>query len=96
MRMPTGLFVVRLNENAQRQFAALDKSAQERIRKRLEKLKINHDVRTLKAWSEVWASEIGDYRALYLIDAASKIKTVFFIGDHKEYERRYAKMFGKK
>ena len=96
MRMPAGPFVVRLNEDAQKQFRGLDNAVRDRIKKRLEKLKINHDVRTLKEWPEVWIAGIGDYRALYLIDEQTKNKTVFFIGDHKGYERRYEKMFGEK
>ncbi len=96
MLKPAGPFIVGLNEDAQKQFGALDNSVRERIKKRLQKLEINHDVRTLIGRPDVWVSEIGDYRIYYLIDAAAKIKTVFFVGDHKEYERRYEKMFGKR
>ena len=96
MQKPVGPFIVGLNKDAQKQFAALDKSVRERIKKRLEKLEINHDVRTLVGRPDVWVSEIGDYRIYYLIDDATKIKTVFFVGDHKEYEQRYKKMFWKR
>ncbi len=71
----------------------LDKPARERVKRRLEKLSMLRPARTLKKHSEVWVLEIGDYRALYLIDLGAKTRTVFFIGDHKEYEKKYSLMF---
>ena len=49
--------------------------------------------RTLKKHSDVWVLDIGDYRAMYLINEREKTRTVFFIGNHKEYEKRYLLMF---
>ena len=88
--------IVRLSEDARRQFMALDGSVRERIKKRLEKLQTSHDVRTLKGHPDIWVLNIGDYRAFYLIDKNAKIKNIFFIGNHKEYQRLYEKMFGKR
>jgi mRNA-degrading endonuclease RelE of RelBE toxin-antitoxin system len=71
----------------------LDKPVRERVKKKLEKLSTLRPARTLKKHGDVWVLEIGDYRALYLIDVSAKTKTVFFIGDHKEYEKKYFLMF---
>ncbi len=71
----------------------LDKPARERVKKKLEALATLRPARTLKKHGDVWVLEIGDYRAFYLIDDNAKTRTVFFIGDHKEYEKRYFLMF---
>ncbi len=71
----------------------LDKPVRERVKTRLEALGTLRPARTLKKHGDVWVLEIGDYRALYLIEENAKTRTVFFIGDHKEYERKYLRMF---
>jgi len=71
----------------------LDKPMRERVKKKLERLSTLRPARTLKKHGDVWILEIGDYRALYLIDKSAKTRTVFFIGDHKEYEKKYLLMF---
>ncbi|MCX6775942.1 MAG: type II toxin-antitoxin system RelE/ParE family toxin [Candidatus Micrarchaeota archaeon] len=71
----------------------LDKPMRERVKKKLERLSTLRPARTLKKHGDVWILEIGDYRALYLIDKSAKTRTVFFIGDHKEYEKNYLLMF---
>jgi len=71
----------------------LDKAERERVKKRLVALRTLQPARTLKRHSDIWVLEIGDYRALYLIDETLRTRTVFFIGNHKEYEKRYFAMF---
>lgn len=88
-----GPFKILLIEDAKEQLNALDGSVRERIRKRLERLSTGPDARTLRGHPDIWVLDIGDYRAFYLINEKAKVKTVFFIGDHKEYQRRYEKMF---
>ena len=71
----------------------LDKPIRERVKKKIETLSELRPARTLKKHPDVWVLEIGDYRALYLIDKSAKTRTVFFIGNHKEYEKKYLLMF---
>ena len=71
----------------------LDKSMRERVKKKLEALGTLRPARTLKKRPDVWVLEIGDFRALYLIDKTAKTKIIFFMGDHKEYEKKYLQMF---
>lgn len=85
-------YAVLLTDEALITLNKLDKPVRERIKKRLIALRILRPARTLKKHPEVWVLEIGNYRVLYLIDKA-KTRTVFFIGDHKEYERRYLLLF---
>jgi len=87
-------YTVLLTDEALAALNKMDKSVRERVKKRLEALGTLRPARTLKRHGEVWVLEIGDYRALYLIDKSAKTRTVFFIGDHKEYEKKYQRMFG--
>ncbi|MBM3228919.1 hypothetical protein FJZ26_00655 [Candidatus Parvarchaeota archaeon] len=88
-----GKFEVLLTDEALATLNKLDKSVRERVKKKLEALSHLRPSRTLKKHGDIWVLEIGDYRALYLIDNKSRTKTVFFIADHKEYEKRYLLMF---
>ena len=84
---------VLLTDEAVEALNKLDKAVRERVKKRLEALGTLRPARTLKKHPDVWVLEVGDYRALYLIDEKAKTRTVFFVADHKEYERRYLRMF---
>ncbi len=76
-------------------FKGLDKSIQMRVKKRLGLLETLRPTRTLKKHPNVWVLEIGELRVLYLVDSKEKTKTVFFIGNHKYYEKKYFQMFEK-
>ncbi|MEW6328807.1 MAG: type II toxin-antitoxin system RelE/ParE family toxin [Candidatus Micrarchaeota archaeon] len=71
----------------------LDKAVRGRVKKKLEALSSLRPARTLKKHRDIWILGIGDYRALYLIDENARTRTVFFIGSHKEYEKKYLLMF---
>ncbi len=86
-------YSVLLTDEALSTLNGLDKPVRERVKKRLEALATLRPARTLRKHPDIWVLEIGDYRALYLIDKAAKTRTVFFIGDHKEYEKKYNLMF---
>ncbi len=92
----SGSYRIYLSDGAILQLNALDRSVRERIHKKLAQLAILPPARTLHGYSDRWVLEIGDYRALYSIDEKNRTKIVAFIGAHKEYQRRYDKMFGKK
>ncbi|MFH0927713.1 MAG: type II toxin-antitoxin system RelE/ParE family toxin [Candidatus Micrarchaeota archaeon] len=86
-------YAVVFEKNAMEAYFKLDKSIKARIRKSLEKLKGEIATRSLHGHPEIFVLEIGQYRALYLVDEGSWQKIVVFVGDHKEYEKRYRKMF---
>jgi mRNA-degrading endonuclease RelE of RelBE toxin-antitoxin system len=71
----------------------LDRPTRERVKKKLASLATLQPARTLKKHGDIWVLEIGDYRVLYSIDEKAKTRTIFFIGNHKEYEKRYFRMF---
>ncbi len=82
-----------LTGEALAQLDRLDKPLRERVKKKLDALRTLRPARTLKKHGDVWILEIGDYRAMYVIGKETGARTVFFIGDHKEYQKRYLLMF---
>jgi len=91
--MPNDEWKVVLEESALGQINCLDKPIRERIKKKLETMRLISPTRTLKRHAETWVQDVGGYRIMYLADFKSKTKTIVFIGDHKEYERKYMQMF---
>lgn len=93
--MPAGdeKYEVLLTDEALVVLNTLDKPVRERVKKKLEALSTLRPARTLRKHGDVWVLAIGDYRALYLIDKSARTRTVFFIGNHKEYEKKYILMF---
>ena len=86
-------YSVLLTDEALASLNKLDQSVIERVKKKLEALSTLRPARTLKKHPDVWVLEIGDFRALYLINKTAKTRNVFFIGDHKDYEKKYFQMF---
>jgi mRNA-degrading endonuclease RelE of RelBE toxin-antitoxin system len=86
-------YEVLLTDEALAVLKKLDKPVHDRIKKKLESLSTLRPARTLRKHGDIWVLEIGDYRALYIIDNEAKTRSVFFIGDHKEYEKKYLRMF---
>lgn len=84
---------VKLEKDTKDSYVELDESVRARIRKGLEKLRGNVRHRSLIGHPNIFVLEIGQYRILYLIDENIEQKTVVFIGKHKEYEKKYEKMF---
>ncbi|MEW6329519.1 MAG: hypothetical protein AB1468_05375 [Candidatus Micrarchaeota archaeon] len=68
-------------------FEKLDRSMQERVWRKIQQLKTTTYARHLKKGLPFYVSEIGQYRPCYTIDEKKKIKVVYFVGDHKEYEK---------
>jgi len=68
-------------------YAALDNSIKERAKKQLRKLKEGLDGRHLKHGLDYFVLEFGQHRICYKTFAERKVKRVYFVGDHKEYEK---------
>ena len=68
-------------------FSKLDKSMQNRVWKKVQQLKRRIASRHLKEGLPFFVSVIGQYRLCYSIDEKRKIKTIYFVGNHKEYEK---------
>jgi mRNA-degrading endonuclease RelE of RelBE toxin-antitoxin system len=81
------------SEKAATALRKMDKSVSEMIKKKADALATRPPTRSLKKHPDVSILEIGQYRALYIINMEKKTKTVFFVGDHKEYKKLYGEMF---
>jgi mRNA-degrading endonuclease RelE of RelBE toxin-antitoxin system len=68
-------------------FKKMDKSIRERVWKKIQQLKTLTNSRHLKKGFDFFVSEIGQYRIAYKTDEKRKTKTIYFVGDHKEYEK---------
>ncbi|MCX6770883.1 MAG: type II toxin-antitoxin system RelE/ParE family toxin [Candidatus Micrarchaeota archaeon] len=93
MAAGAGKYEILYSAKAAESLKKMDKSISEKIKKKIDALAVRAPTRALKKHPDVLVLEFGQYRALYLMDAGKKTKTVFFVGDHKEYEKRYGKMF---
>lgn len=68
-------------------FSRLDTSMKKRVMKKILQLQGENPSRHLKSGLDFFVSEVGQYRIAYKVDEKRKVKTVHFVGDHKEYEK---------
>lgn len=73
-------------------FRKFDKSVQQIILKKFEKMKEPLLGRGLTA-SRYQIEEIGQYRIAFIQDEEAKTKKIHFVGDHKQYEKWYKSLF---
>ncbi|VVB65756.1 Uncharacterised protein [Candidatus Gugararchaeum adminiculabundum] len=79
-------YEIEFGEDWDRCFSRLDKSMQRRVAKKILQLQREIPARHLGQGVQFHVSEIGQYRLLYKIDEKRKVKTIYFVGKHKEYE----------
>lgn len=81
-------YSVKFEPDAEAQFLALDNSIRIQIAKKLKQLmRDDFKSRHLKHGSPFFVEEIGQYRIGFYIEEDKKEKWIFFVGDHKEYEK---------
>lgn len=81
------MFEIVLGEGWDEYFLKLDNSQQERIWKRIQKLKDLPSTRHLKHGLPFFVLETGQYRICY--EEYSNIRKIRFAGTHKQYENWY-------
>lgn len=79
-----------LEAEAHEELLSLDFSVRLRIEKKLKQLR-REDLpsRHLKHGSSFFIAEIGQYRVAYKTRVDLRLERIFFVGDHKSYERWY-------
>ena len=87
------MFEIHLSEEAYKQFKCLDKSVKKKIAKAIDSLKNRDTGKRLKGFSNFFVKKVGQYRIVYVKDSKEKRKIVYFIGDHKEYEKWYTQLW---
>ena len=68
-------------------FSKLDKSVQVKIIKKIEKMRSKPSGRHHKYGFGTNVEEIGQYRIVYVTDEKEKIRIIYFVGTHKDYEK---------
>ncbi|MBI4214766.1 hypothetical protein HY546_02115 [archaeon] len=67
-------------------FVKFDWQVQQQILKKLNQMKQPLASRGLHS-SQLHVEEVGQYRIVFRPDDGTKIKNVYFVGDHKQYEK---------
>ena len=70
-------------------YSKMDLSIQKRIWKKIQKQKEETKTRHLRHGIEFYVVEMGQYRIALKINDKEKVKTIWFIGNHKQYETWY-------
>lgn len=83
------MFTIRYADGWDKHFARFDKAVKLRILKKLEQLKRKDDSRHLSHGLPYFVEEVGGYRLVFKLDAKARVKTVCFIGGHKQYRAWY-------
>ena len=78
------------DEDWNKHFRDFDKTIQVRLIKKLEQLKIKGKSRHLGHGVPFFVEEVGGYRIVFTVDEASKTKKIWFVGNHKQYEKWYS------
>jgi len=79
------------DESVNKQLNKIDKSAKLEIFKKTKKLEDGVSSRHLKQGLPFFVEEVGQYRICFELQEKEKIKRIFFIGNHKQYEKWYKK-----
>lgn len=72
-------------------FSKMDKITQEKIWKKIQKQRNETPARHMRFGLEFYVLEISQYRVALKINEVKKLKTVWFAGNHKQYEKWYKK-----
>ncbi len=82
-------YQILFSEDAYHMFKRLDKSIKSKIIKAIDGIKVKDSGKRLKGHSNFIVKKVGQYRIVYVIDNKDMVKVVYFVGDHKEYEKWY-------
>ena len=84
------MFAIHFQEDAERNLLMLDASTRERILKRIDRMRNEPPGRHMKHGLPYFVEEAGQYRIVYELEG--NLKNIYFVGDHKSYERWYKKL----
>lgn len=81
-------YEVVLHEDAEERLLKIDKPVRERIIKRIARMRSESPRRHMKHGLDFFVEEAGQYRIVYKFSENKKV--IYFVGDHKEYEKWYS------
>ena len=91
--MTASIFLLFLSPQASAVLRKLDPELKSRIRSKIIELKNNPHIGTRLKYSDYWRLRIGDYRAIYKIDADEKRIRVLFIGHRENVYDDFSRIF---
>jgi len=74
-------------------FKKLDNKTKEKTAKKIARILEFPQKRHLKKGADFFVAEIGQHRITYRVFEKSKLVRFYFVGNHKEYEKWYKKLF---
>ena len=77
---------IELRKDWDKYFKKFDKNTQNKILKKLEHMAQPLKPRRLHI-SNFFVEEVGQYRIVYTYNNKTNIKSIYFIGNHKQYEK---------
>ncbi len=85
-------YSVGFQEDAKKQLLVMDFSIREMLIKRIARMQDEPSGRHLKSGLPYFVERAGQYRIVYTCDEKKKEKIIYFVGDHKEYEKWYGEL----
>jgi len=83
------MYSIEFQNGWNKNFKKFDKNIQEILIKKIEKQINETNPRHLRQGLDFFILEAGQYRIAIKTNEQQKIKTVYFIGNHKQYEKWY-------
>ena len=81
------MYAVYLQYGWDSEFVNLDRSTQDRIFRKIERMKEKPARKHLRNGAGYFVEKVGQYRIVFVNDENTKAKYVYFVGCHKSYER---------
>lgn len=79
---------LKFNAGWDRHFKKFDNATQKRIMKKFDQMKQPLESRGLHS-SRYHVEEVGQYRIAFIQDEETRVKNIYFVGSHKQYEKWY-------
>ncbi len=81
------MFELEFDEKWDEYFLSLDKSIQIRIYKKIKQIKHGLSSKHMQKGLPYFKENVGQYRITYVEFSETKIRRLYFVGTHKEYEK---------
>lgn len=81
------MYEIEFTSKCHKYFQKLSHEIQKRILKKINQIELGLKDRHLKYGADYFVEEVGQYRICYKSFDDKKIRIIYFVGDHKDYDR---------
>ena len=81
------IYAIKFHKGWDIYFSKLEVVMKKRVMKKILQLQYDISARHLKQGLPFYVVELGQYRLCFTTDKKTGTKTLFFVGNHKEYEK---------